>query len=361
MAGRKRVVVAMSGGVDSSVAAALLAKQRYDVTGVMLRMWSEPDLGAGDLTRTPQAVAEARRVADVLGIPFYVLDCEQRFKECVVRRFIDAYARGDTPNPCLACNRHIKFGFLLQTALAHGADYVATGHYARNVQVDGEFQLRRGADVRKDQSYFLYMLRQDDLSRLLFPLGGLTKATVREMAARIGLPVAAKEESQDICFVRGGDYRRFLLAHAPEIARPGPIVDSAGRELGRHTGLPFYTIGQRHGIGVSAPAPLYVRHIDVARNALIVGPAAELGRSELRVVETRFVSGRAPRAPVAATVKVRYTGREVEAILEPQADGAAQVRLRAPVRDVTPGQAAVFYQGDRVLGGGTIAGAPELD
>ncbi len=355
MSKKTRLVVAMSGGVDSSVAAALLVEQGYEVIGLMLRLWGEPGEGAANRCCTPESVADARRVAQMLNIPFYLLNCEQRFQEHVVAYFVREYARGQTPNPCLACNRHIKFGFLLQMALTLGADHIATGHYARVSQVDGKYQLRRGSDVGKDQSYILYMLGQEQLRYVLFPVGAYAKSEVRAIAARHGLPVAGKEESQDVCFVRDHDYRRFLRAYAPEIVQSGPILDSAGREIGRHQGLPFYTIGQRRGIGVSWPEPLYVLDMDAAHNALIVGPASQLGRSSFQVREVSFVAGHLPTEPVAATVKVRYTGSEIQAVLHPTGESTLDVRLSAPLRDITAGQAAVFYQGQVVLGGGIIA------
>jgi len=352
---KERVVVAMSGGVDSSVAAALLVEQGYEVIGLMLHLWSEVGDGASNRCCTPEAVVDARRVARTLGIPFYLLNCARRFKERVVDYFVREYARGHTPNPCLACNRHIKFGFLLRAALSLDAANLATGHYARVRQVNGRYQLLRGIDGRKDQSYFLYMLGQEQLRHTLFPIGDHTKPRVREIAARRGLPVAEKEESQEVCFVRDHDYRRFLLIHAPETICPGPILAYTGREIGRHQGLPFYTIGQRRGLGISWSEPLYVLEIDVARNALIVGPASQLGRRHLQVTATNFVAGHLPPSPALASVKIRYTGAEVEATLHPGGAERMNVSLTTPLRDITPGQAAVFYQGEILLGGGIIA------
>ncbi len=354
MSKRERVVVAMSGGVDSSMAAALLVEQGYEVIGVMLRLWSEPGEGAANRCCTPQAMQEARDLAYDLGIPFYLLDCRERFKAQVVDYFIQEYACGHTPNPCIACNRHIKFGFLLQMALALDARYLATGHYARIRQVDGEYQLLRGVDPHKDQSYVLYMLGQEQLRRVLFPVGEYTKEQVRAIAAERGLSVAAKEESQEICFVRDHDYRRFLQVYAPETVQPGPILDSTGREIGQHQGLPFYTIGQRRGMGVAWSEPLYVLAMDAARNALIVGPASQLGRQHLQVKEASFVAGHPPSLPAHVTTKIRYTGAEVEATLYPGDEGKVKVSLAIPLRDITPGQAAVFYQGEALLGGGII-------
>jgi tRNA-specific 2-thiouridylase len=341
--------------VDSAVAAALLVERGHEVIGVMLRLWSEPGDGADNRCCTPEAVEDARRVARVLGIPFYLLNCERGFKFHVVDPFIREYACGRTPNPCLACNRHIKFGYLMQMALALDAETLATGHYARVQQVDGEYRLLRGLDPRKDQSYVLYMLGQEQLRHTLFPVGEYTKRQVRELAARWELPVAAKRDSQDVCFVRDHDYRRFLQTYAPEAICPGPILDSTGREIGRHNGLPFYTIGQRRGLGIAWSEPLYVLKVEADRNALIVGPASELGAQRLQVREARFVAGHPPPAPASVVAKVRYTGREVEATLHSGGDGVVDVCLATPLRDITPGQAAVFFRGETLLGGGIIA------
>jgi tRNA-specific 2-thiouridylase len=344
----------MSGGVDSSVAAALLVAQGYEVIGLMLHLWSEPGQGVDNRCCTPAAVEDARRVAQALGIPFRLVNCARRFKAHVVDYFTREYARGHTPNPCLACNRYIKFGYLLQLALSLGASYVATGHYARVRQVDGAYRLLRGADARKDQSYFLYMLGQAQLQHVLFPIGEYNKDQVRAIAAREGLPVADKDESQDVCFVRDQDYRRFLAAYAPESVHPGPILDAQGREMGQHQGLPFYTIGQRRGLGIAWPEPLYVLSIDAARNALIVGSASQLGRQWLEVADASFVAGQAPLLPARVTAKIRYMGDEVAATLQRGNDKRLTATLAEPIRDITPGQAAVFYQGETVLGGGII-------
>ena len=352
----KRAVVAMSGGVDSSLAAALLVEQGYEVIGVMLRLWGEAGGGADNRCCTPDAVEDARRVARSLGIAFYLLNCESRFRTYVVDRFVRAYAEGRTPNPCLSCNRHIKFGFLLQMALSLDAEYLATGHYARVDQTNGECRLLRGIDEQKDQSYVLYMLGQEQLQHVLFPIGEYTKLQVREMSARRGLPVATKPDSQDLCFVRANDYRQFLRSYAPEVICPGPILDSSGSQIGQHSGLPFYTIGQRRGLGIAWSEALYVLDVDPGRSALIVGPASELGWQNMQVADVAFVRGSRPHLPAHVTTKIRYTGREVEATLCAEDAGGVRVRLSAPARDITPGQAAVFYRGEVVLGGGVIAG-----
>ena len=355
MSKRTRVVVAMSGGVDSSVAAALLVEQGYEVIGLMLRLWSEVGDGTDNRCCTPTAVEDARSVARVLDIPFYLVNCERTFKTHVVDPFIDEYMHGRTPNPCVACNRHIKFGYLLQRALTLDADYLATGHYARIRQADGQYQLLRGIDPGKDQSYFLYMLGQEHLQHVLFPIGEHYKPQVRALAARWKLPVADRQDSQDVCFARDQDYRRFLRTYAPYGFRPGPIVDRTGRELGQHQGLPDYTIGQRRGLGIAWSEPLYVLDIDVANNALIVGPASHLGRSSLHVVGASFVAGESPPLPSSVTVKIRYTGQEASATLHNGENETLDVHLDAPLRDITPGQAAVFYHGEMLVGGGIIA------
>ncbi len=351
-----KVVVAMSGGVDSSMAAALLVEQGYEVIGVMMRLWAEKGQG-GSTNRccSIEAIEDARRVCSALGIPFYLVNYEREFKAEVVDPFIAEYARGRTPNPCLACNRHIKFDLLLRRALEMGARYLATGHYARVRRVNGHYQLLKGRDREKDQSYVLYMLGQEELRHLLLPLGDYTKEQVRAMARERGLPVAEKVESQDLCFLADNDYRRFLQVHVPEAIRPGPIFDTSGRIIGEHKGLPFYTIGQREGMGIAAPEALYVMEIDVTRNALVVGTKAELGRRELIATEVNYVSGRVPQEPLEITAKIRYKAIESEALLAPLDDGRARVTFARPQRDITPGQGVVFYQGEVVLGGGIIS------
>jgi tRNA-specific 2-thiouridylase len=351
-----RVVVAMSGGVDSSTAATLLVEQGYDVVGVMMRLWAEEGEG-GSTNRccSIEAMEDARRVCYALDIPFYLVNYEREFKREVVDLFVAEYARGRTPNPCLACNRRIKFDLLLHRALALDAQYLATGHYARVRKLNGGSQLLKGCDEGKDQSYVLYMLGQKELQHLLLPLGECTKEQVRAMAYQRGLSVADRAESQDLCFILDNDYRRFLQAQAPEAIQPGPILDTAGRTIGQHKGLPFYTIGQREGLGIAAPAALYVMQIDAARNALVVGTKSELGRRELVAAEVNYVSGQAPQGPLEITAKIRYQAVEAEAVLVPLEDGRARVTFARPQRDITPGQGVVFYQGEIVLGGGIIS------
>ena len=362
MSDKPRVVVAMSGGVDSSVAAALLTRQGYDVVGMMLRLWSE-DCGAGGSNRccTPAQMWDARRIADQLGIPFYALDAQEPFRRAVVEAFIAGYAAGQTPNPCLVCNRRIRFGWLLEHARALGAEWLATGHYARvQRSADGSARLLRGVDAAKDQSYVLSVLTQEQLRHAMFPVGGYTKPQVRALAEEFGLPVAQKHDSQDLCFLADGDYRRFLRENAPQAMRAGPILTRDGRVLGQHRGLPNYTIGQRKGLGISAPQPLYVLELDTARNALIVGTREELGRSALVAGGVNWIAGKPPAEPFRAEVKIRYRARAVPATVTPLEGGrAVHVRFDAPLRDITPGQAAVMYDGEIVLGSGIIARAED--
>jgi tRNA-specific 2-thiouridylase len=367
-----RVVVGMSGGVDSSVAAALLKEQGYDVVGIMLRLWSEP-ASASDAEEQGEALenkccsiesmGDARRVAAKLDIPFYVVNVERPFQEHIVDYFYDEYLAGRTPNPCLRCNRHIRFTLLLERALALGADYLSTGHYVRvdDDPVTGLRRLRRGISKEKDQSYVLHVLGQEQLRHALFPLGKFTKPEVRTLAAERGLPVAAKAESQEICFVAKSDYRGFIRRYAESNAlpspQPGPILDESGRQLGEHQGLAYYTIGQRKGLGISGHRPLHVLRLDAKTNAVIVGDAERLERVMFTVGQTTYPSGIIPTATFAAQVKVRYRADPAPANIRPLPHGRAEVRLLQPQRAVTPGQAAVFYggiDGDEVLGGGLI-------
>lgn len=345
----------MSGGVDSSVAAALLQQQGYQVIGMMMRLWNEPGAESSNRCCTPDAMALARRVSARLGIPFYAVDAQQVFHDTVVEYFVDGYANGVTPNPCLVCNRHIRWEFLLNRALALGADFMATGHYARlQTLPHGEIQLLRAVDQAKDQSYVLHVLGQEQLRHALFPLGEYTKPQVRELARQFNLPVANRAESQDLCFLGDGDYRQFLMRRAPQVQQPGPIVNRAGEVLGQHQGLAFYTIGQRKGLGIAAPEPLYVLGKDSARNALVVGVQAELGQSELTAAGVNWVSGKPPQGSLRVQARIRYKARDAQATVIPLAGGRAHVRFDEPLRDITPGQAVVFYQDDVCLGGGVI-------
>ena len=285
----------MSGGVDSSVAAALLLKQGYEVIGMMLRLWSEPGAEIYNRCCTPEAMSLARRVAAHLGIPFYAVDAQSSFRETVVAYFIDGYAQGNTPNPCLACNRTIRWEFLLNRALALGADFMATGHYTRLDRSDpNAIRLLRATDRNKDQSYILHVLGQKQLAHALFPLGELTKPEVRSLARQFDLPVADRPESQDLCFLGQGDYRSFLVRNAPEVQRTGQVFDLSGNILGEHDGLAFYTIGQRKGLGLSSAQPMYVIEKDMKHNSLVVGPQEALGKSDFDAVSVNWTDGVPP-------------------------------------------------------------------
>jgi tRNA-specific 2-thiouridylase len=355
--GRERVIVAMSGGVDSSTAAALLVRQGYEVAGVTMRLWTPENPDAlVDFRRccSPQEIEDARKVCHALGIPHRVLNFELEFASSVVDYFCQEYLRGRTPNPCLACNEHVKFQSLLTKVLALGTDYLATGHYCRIVRNGHGHELWRARDEGKDQSYVLYMLGQEELSRLLFPVGEHTKEESRQMAAEMGLPVARKTDSADICFVTQGHYRSFLAERFPQ--RPGDVVDSSGSIVGRHGGIAGYTVGQRRGLPArGGREPLYVLSVNPTTNTVVAGSEDELMSDALWAKKLSFVSGQAPRRPLAVEAKIRYRSRPAPALLAVH-NGRAEVRFERPQRAITPGQAVVFYQGRKVLGGGIIAG-----
>jgi tRNA-specific 2-thiouridylase len=333
-----RVAVAMSGGVDSSVAAALLKQAGDDVFGIHMRLW--PDRA--------QTILELERTCRILDIPFYQLDLEKEFQSIVVDYFCREYGLGRTPNPCISCNQQIKFGSLLERALDMGADFLATGHYAKIEKSADGYHLLKATDRSKDQSYFLYTLGQSQLERLLFPLGGLSKQKVRKLADELGLPVSNRRDSQDTCFIPGNDYRSFVSGRIP--LEEGEIVDITGKVLGRHSGLANYTVGQRHGLGLSQR--LYVLRLDAENNRLVVGPRDQLLSSRLTANSLSWVSGEAAES-ATITAKVRYKAPEVAARLKSVA-GRAEVRFLKPQSAVAPGQSVVFYQGDEVLGGGVI-------
>ena len=359
-----RVVVAMSGGVDSSVAAALLIERGYDVAGMMMRLWSDEAMGGPAHNRccTPQQMSDARRVADRLGIPFYVLDSKDVFRSTVVQYFIDQHREGFTPNPCLQCNRHIRFDWLLNNALALDADYLATGHYARIDQdSSGKFRLRSGLDSGKDQSYVLSVMGQSQLARTMFPIGEFAKQEVRALAKKFGLNVAGKKDSQDLCFLGGKDYREFLRRHAPDLMQPGPILRKNGEQVGQHQGLSNYTIGQRRGLGLSYDVPLYVLEMNPADNSLVVGAGEELGRHDLLANSVNWVSGKSPAGPLRAAVKIRYQARAQPATVTLRGAHHIHVRFDRSQRDIAPGQAAVIYDGDLCLGGGVICQFEDLE
>lgn len=355
-----KVILGMSGGVDSSVAAHLLLQAGYEVTGVTCRFWTECESLTAVARRTCCSLSDIRdaaRVADGLGIDHLVVDARAEFLERVVEPFIDAYLTGSTPNPCIVCNRLLKFPELVSIADRLGAAHIATGHYARVVEKDGHYGLMRGADPSKDQSYVLYRIEQPVLARLLFPVGERSKPEVVATARRLGMEVADKEESQDICFLPDGDYRDFLRARRPEAFLPGFILDREGHILGRHRGIADYTLGQRRGLGIAAHHPLYVIELDPARNAVVVGPREETEMRVVRAVDATWVAGEPPAAEFAARVKVRYQMEAVPGRVRITGEGSFEIELDQPVPLAAPGQSAVVYQGDEVLGGGIIAQA----
>ncbi|MEZ4709651.1 MAG: tRNA 2-thiouridine(34) synthase MnmA [Caldilineaceae bacterium] len=357
------VVIAMSGGVDSSVAAALMVERGYRCIGIMMRLWAETGAGEGSLNKccSVESMADARQVADQLGIPFYLINVEQPFKQNVVDFFIEGYSAGLTPNPCLACNRHIRFDYLLNYARNLGADYLVTGHHARTRRLDnGQIQLLKAVDAQKDQSYVLSVMGQAELRDVLFPVGDYTKPTIRQMAAQWGLPIASKHDSMDLCFIADDDYRRFLQDWAAHAMQPGPIVDRAGNVLGEHAGLPSYTIGQRKGLGIGGVGePLFVLELDSAHNALVVGRKEELGRTQLLARHVNWTADAPVEPGFAAQCKIRYRARPMECRLYPAPQGedetAVEVHFAEPLYGISPGQGAVFYADDLCLGGGIIA------
>lgn len=353
-----KVVVAMSGGVDSSVAAALLKEQGYEVIGMMMRLWSEPGSEAENRCCTIDSMNLARRVAAQLDIPFYAIDAKDVFRSTVVEYFIDGYSQGITPNPCLVCNRRIRWDFLLKRALTLGAEFMATGHYARvskpSAANDPKLQLRKAVDQNKDQSYVLHVLNQQQLSHAMFPLGEYTKPEVRALARKFDLPVAERTDSQDLCFLGSGSYQAFLERNLPAIINPGPIMNKSGQQMGEHRGLAFYTIGQRRGLGIASPYPLYVIEKDTQRNRLIVGALEELGQDELTAGDFHWISGSPPPEPIRAQIKIRYKSHLVPGLITALQDKQVHIQFDEALRDITPGQAAVIYDGDICLGGGII-------
>ena len=350
---KKRVALALSGGVDSSTAAFLLKEAGYDVTGIHMRLWhgSEAVSNVEDNGRDyKRIISDIEQFCHSLGISFYVLDLESEFERYVIDYFCREYAQGRTPNPCIACNQYMKFGFLLQKVFSMGLDYLATGHYARVEYSDNAYHLLKVVDSDKDQSYVLYTLDQERLGHIIFPLGDYSKAEVRSIAQQKSIPAANKPSSQDICFITGS-YGDFLSQKVPTIS--GDIVDSQGEVLGRHKGVVFYTVGQRHGLGIAADRRLYVTKIEPEKNRIVVGAEEELYRSELIASRLNWVSGRQPSEPLDVTVKIRYRSPEVAAILYPKIDSAG-IQFRQPQRAITPGQAVVFYRGYEVIGGGII-------
>jgi len=345
----------MSGGVDSSVAAYLLKQQGYDVVGITMKVWLQSCIAqADDACCGPSAIADARSVANTIGIPHYVLDESLDFEKAVIDYFTEEYRAGRTPNPCVVCNEKVKFGNLWTKARALGAAFLATGHYAILEHHGERVVLRKGRDSRKDQSYFLSTLSQEQLKRTLLPLGEMIKPEIREIARQIGLKVADKADSQEICFVPGNDYKAFLRERLNADAfHPGGIYDTAGRRLADHDGIELFTIGQRKGLPGGSPRPLYVIDIDPASNSVIVGEAGELHSTEFTMERCNWLESE-PAAPFQAVVKIRSAHPGAEATVTPLGDGTARVVLQAPQRAVTPGQTAVCYEGDKVVGAGWI-------
>lgn len=348
---KKKVLVAMSGGVDSSAAAALLVQQGYDCDGAMLKLAPNED----SRCCSADDAEDARQAATRLGMRFYVFNETDRFRRCVMDRFTAEYAAGRTPNPCIDCNRELKFGALLDRALTLGYDYIATGHYAR-VAYDaesGRYRLLRGAERRKDQSYVLYQLTQHQLAHLLLPVGDYDKPAIRDKAREAGLDNADKGDSQDICFVPDGDYVTFLQRQGLTLT-PGDFLDEAGCVLGRHRGLPCYTIGQGKGLGVAVGRHVYVLEKDQVHNAIVLGDDSALYASSLLASHVNWISGQIPAAPVRCAAKTRYSQVETPCTAYPLPDGGLRVVFDQPQRAITAGQAVVLYDGDEVLGGGTI-------
>jgi len=353
----KHVYVAMSGGVDSAVTAVRLLDEGYQVTGVHMHTWKDPKWEQA-LVDGPQPFKLAAEAAESIGIPFVYIDVSEPFYQKVVRSFIEQYIAGKTPNPCLFCNPQVKWGILQTYALDQGADFFATGHYARIIPAEnGQVQLLRGVDRTKDQSYVLAMLSQERLSRSLLPLGALTKDEVRQQARQLNLPVANRQDSQDLCFLGGVDYRDFLQRFAPEIDAPGEIVTADGKVVGEHQGLAFYTIGQRRGIRIAAPEPYYVIGKDPQTNRLIVGFAEQAVKDHLSANNPNWINGEPPIEGQAYDVMIRYRAKPVSATLLSTSEQAFRLKLSQPLRGITPGQVAVLYQGEVCLGGGIIQSA----
>ncbi|MFZ5641931.1 MAG: tRNA 2-thiouridine(34) synthase MnmA [Bacillota bacterium] len=356
---KNKVVVAMSGGVDSSLTAALLQQKGYEVIGVTMQIWpaerEEDEHSAGGCCSL-SAVDDARRVADKLGIPYYVMNFRDYFEHKVINNFVDEYLAGRTPNPCIACNKYVKFEALLQKAMALGAEYIATGHYTRLGYDEGRqrYVMRKSVDLSKDQTYALYNMTQHHIRHTLMPLGDFHKTETRRLAAELGLTVADKPDSQEICFVTDNNYRGFLQEKAGEKIKPGPFLDTKGNVLGQHEGIPFYTVGQRKGLGITFGEPMYVVAIDAARNAVILGRHEEVFSSELISVENNLIMLEKLTGPMEIEAKIRYSAKPARAVISPLPEDKIHVKFNEAQRAITPGQAVVFYDGDYVVGGGTI-------
>lgn len=342
----------MSGGVDSSVAACLLLEQRYEVFGSHMRLVHLDDVEHGCCG--PAARADAAEVARIAGFPFEICDLTDAFDGAVIADFVSEHEAGRTPNPCARCNGEIKFGAFLQRADELGVDFVATGHYVRSTLAEGRWRLQRGADRAKDQSYMLHMLGQRELARSLFPVGAMPKSETRSLAERFGLPVAGKPDSQELCFAPSGEAGTYLRSIAPHLAREGDVVDTDGRVLARHEGAGLFTIGQRRGLGVSAPEPSYVLEVDAAANRVVVGPGELLARRGLIADRVSWVIGEPPsEGPFEGEIKIRYRGEDIPAVIEPHGE-RVHIEFRTPQRAIAPGQSVVVYRADELLGGGRI-------
>ena len=339
---KAKVAVALSGGVDSSVAALLLKKADYEVMGIHMLLWDSPD--------HQYQARQAEDICRILDIPYHQIDLQREFESVVVDYFCREYRQGRTPNPCVACNQHIKFGFLLDKTLSLSDDYLATGHYARVEHSSDGHRLLKASDARKDQSYFLYTLTQEKLGHVLFPLGEYNKDEVKQIARQAGLPAAAMS-SQDICFISQKNYGTFFSQRFS--ITPGDIVDTLGRKLGQHLGIAFYTIGQRHGLGLASGKPLYIIKIESESNRIVLGHEEELYSQKLTAQKPHWISGKSPQKPITITTRIRYKSKEAEATVFPR-DDSVDVHFAKPQKAVTPGQAIVFYNIDEVLGGGTI-------
>ena len=355
---KAKVVMAMSGGVDSSLAAALLKEEGYEVIGVTMQIWqaNNPQVEDTGGCCSLAAVDDARRVAEILGIPYYVMNFRDYFEEKVIDYFTDEYLQGRTPNPCVACNRYVKFEALLHKALALGAEYIATGHYARLGFAEdlGRYVMQKALDDTKDQTYALYNLTEEQLKHTLMPLGNYTKKETRRLAGELGLGVATKPDSQEICFVLDNDYKQFLKDRAGDRIKPGPFLNTKGEVLGQHQGIPFYTIGQRKGLGGTFGEPMYVVDIDANQNAVILGRPEEVFSAGLISTDNNLILMDAITGPLQVEAKIRYSAKPAKALISPVGNGDIEVKFLEPQRAVTPGQAVVFYQDDYVLGGGTI-------
>lgn len=357
---KKKVAVGMSGGVDSSVAAYLLKEQGYDVIGVTMQIWQEED--PFDLAENAgccglSAVDDARRVADMLGIPYYVLNFKREFKESVIDYFMEEYMHARTPNPCIACNRYVKWEALLNRAMELGCDYIATGHYARVCRLpNGRYALKKSATVRKDQTYALYNLTQLQLSKTLMPVGEYEKEEIRVMAERIGLPVAKKPDSQEICFIPDHDYASYIIKETGKTFPAGNFVDQNGNVLGQHKGIIHYTVGQRKGLGISLGTPAFVTDIRPETNEVVIGSDKDTYHDSLLGNQVNFMSVEKPEGELRVTAKIRYSHQGAPCRIKMVGEDIISCQFEEPVRAITPGQAVVFYDGDLVAGGATIMG-----